>query len=164
MEKLTFDNIVGFVLAIAFALVMAISMHALVLGDQLQPGAITGQKAQDNLRIIGYAAGIAALLAWWVQQFASNRSFIIRMLFALFIFIVAFCSLGGFLRVIDSVIRYPNQQDWSFSGLYWASQGNLISFVIDILVPPRAAYAGLMLAAALFLATFGARGPKTIRA
>jgi hypothetical protein len=33
-----------------------------------------------------------------------------------------------------------------------------------MLVPPRPAYAALMIAAALYLAIFGARGPKTIRA
>ena len=35
MEKVTFDNIVGFVLAIAFAVVMGICMWAVLAGDYL---------------------------------------------------------------------------------------------------------------------------------
>jgi hypothetical protein len=85
-------------------------------------------------------------------------------MFAFFIFVVAFCSFGGFLRVINLMITYPNQLDWSLSGLYWSSLSDFYSFVLFMLVPPRPAYAGLMLAAALYLAIFGPRGPKTIRA
>ena len=50
------------------------------------------------------------------------------------------------------------------SGLYWLSLSDFYSFVLFMLVPPRPGYAGLMLAAALYLAIFGPRGPKTIRA
>ncbi|MGB3022662.1 MAG: hypothetical protein WBB50_11140, partial [Methyloceanibacter sp.] len=84
--------------------------------------------------------------------------------FGLFIFLVAFCSFGGLLRIIYSHFAYPNQQDWSFSGLYWASLSDFYSFVLFMLVPPRASYAGLLVAAGLFLAYFGPRGPRTISA
>jgi hypothetical protein len=153
MEKVTFDKIVGFILAILFAFVIGGSMQGLLV----QPDSITSERTQDTMRIVGMAGALAALLAWWVQGFAATRGFVVRFLFALFVFVVAFCSLGGLFRVIDGVIRYPNQQDWSFMGIYWASQGNLISFVIDMLVPPRPAYAGLILAAAAYLALFGPR-------
>jgi len=86
----------------------------------------------------------------------------VRLLFALFIFVVAFSSFGGLLRVIYSHVTYPSQQDWSFQGLYWASQSDLVSFVIFMLVPPRPAYAALMLAAAIYIAIFGPREAKEV--
>ena len=43
------------------------------------------------------------------------------------------------------------------SGLYWSSLSDFYSFVLFMLVPPRPAYAALMLAAALYLAIFGPR-------
>jgi hypothetical protein len=164
MEKVTFNSIVGFVLAVAFAIVMAICMNAVLIGDYMQPNSVMNDTTRNTLQIVGYAGGLAALVAWWVQQFAATRGFLVRFLFALFVFVVAFCSFGGLLRVIYLMITYPNQLDWSLSGLYWSSLSDFYSFVLFMLVPPRPGYAGLMLAAALYLAIFGPRGPKTIRA
>jgi len=164
MEKLTLNNVVGFVLAMAFAVVMAICMKAVLVGDYMQPNSVMNEQTQHTLQIVGYAGGLAALVAWWVQQFASGRGFVVRFLFALFVFIVAFCSFGGLLRILYLTFTYPNQLDWSLSGLYWTSLSDFYSFVLFMLVPPRPAYAGLMLAAALYLALFGPRGPRTIEA
>jgi hypothetical protein len=164
MEKVTFNSIAGFVLAVAFAIVMAICMNAVLAGDYMQPNSVMNDTTRNTLQIVGYAGGLAALVAWWVQQFAESRGFLVRFLFALFVFVVAFCSFGGLLRVINLMITYPNQLDWSLSGLYWSSLSDFYSFVLFMLVPPRPGYAGLMLAAALYLAIFGPRGPKTIRA
>jgi hypothetical protein len=164
MEKLTINNVVGFVLALAFAVVMAICMKAVLVGDYMQPNSVMNEQTQHTLQIVGYAGGLAALVAWWVQQFASGRGFVVRFLFALFVFIVAFCSFGGLLRILYLTFTYPNQLDWSLSGLYWTSLSDFYSFVLFMLVPPRPAYAGLMLAAALYLALFGPRGPRTIEA
>jgi hypothetical protein len=164
MEKVTFNSIVGFVLAAAFAIVMAICMNAVLAGDYMQPNSVMNDTTRNTLQIVGYAGGLAALVAWWVQQFAASRGFLVRFLFALFVFVVGFCSFGGLLRVINLMITYPNQLDWSLSGLYWSSLSDFYSFVLFMLVPPRPGYAGLMLAAALYLAIFGPRGPKTIRA
>ena len=158
MEKITFANVAGFVLAAAFALVMGISMSALLVGEYMNT--IVNAQSQTTMRIIGFAGAFAALTAWWVQQFPAKRSFLVRFLFALFVFIVAFCSFGGMLRVIYSHITYPNQQDWSLSGLYWASQSDLVSFVLYMMVPPRPAYAALMLFAAVYLAVFGPRDAR----
>jgi len=158
MEKITFANVAGFVLAAAFALVMGISMWALLVGEYMNT--IVNAQSQTTLRIVGFAGAFAALTAWWVQQFAAKRSFLVRFLFALFVFIVAFCSFGGMLRVIYSHITYPNQQDWSLSGLYWASQSDLVSFVLYMMVPPRPAYAALMLFAAVYLAVFWPRDSR----
>jgi len=164
MDKLTINNVVGFVLALAFAVVMAICMKAVLVGDYMQPNSVMNEQTQHTLQIVGYAGGLAALVAWWVQQFASGRGFVVRFLFALFVFIVAFCSFGGLLRILYLTFTYPNQLDWSLSGLYWTSLSDFYSFVLFMLVPPRPAYAGLMLAAALYLALFGPRGPRTIEA
>jgi hypothetical protein len=158
MQKLTFDNVVGFVLAAGFALVIGVSMWALLLGDYTN--SVMNEQAQRSLRIVGYAGALAALVTWWVQGFAAKRGFVVRFLFALFIFVLAFCSFGGLLRVIYSYLTYPSQQDWSLSGLYWASQGDLISFVIFMLVPPRPAYAALLITGAIYVAMFGPREPE----
>jgi hypothetical protein len=164
VEKVTFNNAVGFVLAVTFAVIMAICMKAVLVGDYMQPNSVLNDQTRHTLQIVGYAGGLAALVAWWVQQFASSRGFVVRFLFALFIFLLAFCSFGGLLRIIYVSVAYPNQLDWSLSGLYWTSLSDFYSFVLFMLVPPRPAYAGLMLAAALYLALFGPRGPRTIQA
>jgi fluoride ion exporter CrcB/FEX len=148
------------VLAILFALVIGISMWALLIGDYMN--SVMNAQAQQSLRIVGFAGALSALATWWVQGFAAKRGFVVRVMFALFIFVVAFCSFGGLLRVIYSHISYPNQQDWSLSGLYWASQSDLVSFVLFMLVPPRPAYAALILAASIYVALFGPREPKAV--
>jgi fluoride ion exporter CrcB/FEX len=160
MEKVTMAKVVGFVLAVLFALVIGISMWALLIGDYMN--SVMNSQAQQSLRIVGFAGALSALATWWVQGFAAKRGFVVRVLFALFIFVVAFCSFGGLLRVIYSHISYPNQQDWSLSGLYWASQSDLVSFVLFMLVPPRPAYAALILAASIYVALFGPREPKAV--
>ncbi|MGH9808356.1 MAG: hypothetical protein ACRD9W_14050, partial [Terriglobia bacterium] len=100
MEKLTAAKVVGFVLAACFALVIGISMWALLVGDYMN--AVMNEQAQQSLRIVGFAGALAALTTWWVQGFAAKRGFVVRLLFALFIFVVAFSSFGGLLRVIYS--------------------------------------------------------------
>jgi hypothetical protein len=160
MEKLTFGKVVGFVLAACFALVIGISMWALLVGDYMNT--VTNEQAQQSLRIVGFAGALAALATWWVQQFAAKRGFVVRFLFALFIFVVAFSSFGGLLRVIYSHVTYPSQQDWSLQGLYWASQSDLVSFVIFMLVPPRPAYAALIAAGAIYIAIFGPREAREV--
>ncbi|MEX0745662.1 MAG: hypothetical protein WD118_08670 [Phycisphaeraceae bacterium] len=159
MEQVTFDKAVGFILAALFALVIGVSMWALLVGDYMH--GVMNEQAQRSLRIVGFAGALAALATWWVQGFAGHRGPVVRFLFALFIFVVAFSSIGGMLRVIYSYVTYPSQQDWSLSGLYWASQSDLVSFVIFMLVPPRPAYAALILATAAYIAVFGPRVPKT---
>jgi len=164
VQKLTLDSVVGFILVAAFAIVMFVCTKALLVGDYMQPGSVMNEQTRHTLQIVGYAGGLAALAAWWVQQFAAGRGFLIRFLFGLFIFVLAFCSFGGFLRIIYSHVAYPNQQDWSLSGLYWTSLSDFYSFVLFMLVPPRVAYAALLIAAGLYLALFGPRGPRTISA
>ena len=123
------------------------------------------ETTRHTLQSVGYAGGLAALVAWWVQQFAATRGFLVRFLFALFIFILALLQLRRIAQGHLPDVRLSEPiLDWSLTGLYWSSLSDFYSFVLFMLVPPRPAYAGLMLAAALYLAIFGPRGPKTIRA
>ena len=159
MDKLSFGNVVGFVLALAFALVIGVSMWALLLGDYVN--SFMNEQTRHTLRIVGFAGALAALVTWWVQSFAAKRGFVVRTLFALFIFVVAFCSFGGLLRVIYLMFAYPNQQDWSLTGMYLASLNDFYTFLLDMFLPPRPAYAALSLVAAIYVAWFGPREAKT---
>jgi hypothetical protein len=105
---------------------------------------------------------LAALVTWWCQRFAAKRGFVVRTLFALFIFIVAFCSFGGLLRFVYIHATYPSQQDWSLTGIYLASLNDFYTFLLDMLIPPRPAYAALAVAAAVYVAVFGPREPRTV--
>ena len=159
MEKVTFGNVVGFVLALLFALVIGVSMWALLLGDYVNT--FMNEQTRHTLRIVGFAGALAALVTWWVQNFAAKRGFVVRLLFAIFIFVVAFCSFGGLLRFIYIHATYPNQQDWSLMGMYLASLNDFYTFLLDMFLPPRPAYAALTLAAAIYVAWFGPREAKT---
>jgi hypothetical protein len=158
MDKVTFGNVVGFVLAISFALVIGVSMWALLLGDYVNT--FMNEQTRHTLRIVGFAGALAALVTWWVQSFAAKRGFVVRFLFALFIFVVAFCSFGGLLRFIYIHATYPSQQDWSLTGLYLASLNDFYTFLLDMLLPPRPAYAALAVAASIYIAWFGPREAK----
>jgi hypothetical protein len=161
MDKLTFNNVVGFVLAVLFALVIGISMWALLIGDYMNTFIEPNDQMKHTLRIVGFAGALAALVTWWVQSFAAKRGFVVRFMFALFIFVVAFCSFGGLLRFVYIHWQYPNQQDWSLTGMYLASLNDFYTFLLDMLLPPRAEYAALAVAAAIFIALFGPRETRT---
>jgi hypothetical protein len=155
MEKLTFGNVVGFVLAVLFALVIGISMWALLIGDYMNT--VMNEQTRHTLRIVGFAGALAALVTWWVQGFAAKRGFVVRLLFATFIFVLAFSAFGGLLRFIYIHATYPSQQDWTLSGMYLASLNDFYTFLLDMFLPPRPAYAALTVAVALFVAIFGPR-------
>jgi hypothetical protein len=159
MDKVTLGSVVGFVLAILFALVIGVSMWALLVGDYMNT--FMNEQTRHTLRIVGFAGALAALITWWVQSFAARRGFVVRFLFALFIFVVAFCSFGGLLRFIYIHATYPNQQDWSLSGMYLASLNDFYTFLLDMLLPPRPAYAALAVVAAIYVAWFGPREART---
>ena len=71
-------------------------------------------------------------------------------------------SFGGLLRFIYIHATYPSQQDWSLSGLYLASLNDFYTFLLDMMIPPRPGYLGLAVAAAIYVALFGAREPRTV--
>ncbi|MEG6509285.1 hypothetical protein V6C03_09915 [Methyloligella sp. 2.7D] len=151
---ITINTIVGFVLALLFAAVMGISMQGILIGDYLQ-SQIDNQTVLITLRTAGFAGALAALLAWWAQRFAASRGPVVRFLFGLVIFVLAYFSFGGLLRLIYSHVTYPSQQDWSLSGLYFASINDFYSFVLFMLGPSLPALIGLIVAAGLYLALFG---------
>jgi hypothetical protein len=159
MEKVTFGSVVGFVLALLLALVIGVSMWALLLGDYMNT--FMNEQTRHTLRIVGFAGALAALVTWWVQSFAAKRGFVVRLMFAFFVFVVAFCSFGGLLRFVYIHATYPNQQDWSLMGMYLASLNDFYTFLLDMFLPPRPAYAALSLAAAIYVAWFGPREAKT---
>jgi hypothetical protein len=159
MDKVSFGNVVGFILALCFAIVIGVSMWALLLGDYVN--SFMNEQTRHTLRIVGFAGALAALVTWWVQSFAAKRGFVVRTLFALFIFVVAFCSFGGLLRFIYIHATYPNQQDWSLTGMYLASLNDFYTFLLDMLLPPRPAYAALAVAAAIYIAWFGPREARS---
>lgn len=161
MDNLTFGNVVGFVLAILLAAVIGVSMWALLNGEYMNAPPDMKMQAEHSLRIVGFAGALAALVTWWVQSFAARRGFVVRFLFALFVFVVAFFSFGGLLRLVDSYYSRPNLQDWSPSGLYFASINDFYSFVLFMLVPLRLAFFALTVAAAIFIAVFGPREMRT---
>jgi hypothetical protein len=160
MEQLTFTKVVGFVLAAAFAIVIGVSMWALMIGDYMNT--VMTEQTQHTVRIVGFAGMLAALVTWWCQRFTARRGFLVRTLFALFIFLVAFCSFGGLLRFIYIHFTYPSQQDWSLTGMYLASLNDFYTFLLDMMIPPKLSYAGLAIAAAIYVALFGPREPKTV--
>ena len=73
---------------------------------------------------------------------------------------VAFCSFGGLLRFIYIHATYPNQQDWSLTGMYLASLNDFYTFLLDMLLPPRPAYAALAVAAAILSPGSGRARPS----
>lgn len=160
MEKLTFNKVVGFILATAFAIVIGVCTWALMVSDFMST--VMTPQTQHTIRIVGFAGLLAACVTWWCQRFVAHRGFVTRTLFALFIFLVAFCSFGGLLRFIYIHIVYMNQQDWSPAGLYFASINDFYTFLLDMLIPPRLGFLGLAVGAAVFVALFGTREPRTV--
>lgn len=157
MGGIGFDRVVGFVLAILFALVMGLSMEAVLISDFLKSQELLSPGLDHTLRIAGFAGALAALVAWWAQTLAASRNVVIRFIFALVIFLMAFCSFGGLLRMIYVHMTYPSQQDWSLSGLYFSSIDDFYTFVLSLLGPSLPAYVALVAAAGLYIGLFGPR-------
>ena len=89
-DQVTFGYVVGFVLAILFALVIGISMWALLVGEYMKT--FMNEQTRHTVRIVGFAGVFTALVTWWVQNFAAKRGFLVRFMFAFFVF-------GGVLQL-----------------------------------------------------------------
>jgi hypothetical protein len=157
MANLGISAVIGFILALLFASVMGISSAAVLITDYMHPGRIMSDQARTTLILCAVAGFLAALFAWWLQSFASERGFVIRFLYALITYTLSFGAIGGLLVVASNFILNPAHQDFGLSGLYGASVGGFYTFMLFIGVPLRIGLAGLLLAAGLIIAIVGPR-------
>lgn len=157
MGKSGISAVVEVVLALLFAGVMGVSSAAVLVTDYMHPGRIMSDQARTTLILCAAAGFLAALFAWWLQSFASERGFVIRFIYALITYTLSFGAIGGLLVVVSNFIFNPAHQDFSLAGLYGASVGGFYTFVLFIGVPLRASLAGILLAAGLIMAIVGPR-------
>ena len=59
-------------------------------------------------------------------------------------------------------MTYPSQVDWSLGGLYASSLNDFYTFLLDMLLPPRLGFVALAFGAAIYIALFGIREPRTV--
>lgn len=148
---------VGIALAILFALVMGVSIAAVLLADFMQPGKLMSEPARQTLIVCGVAGALAGAVSWLLQSYAAGRGFVVRFLYAFGIFVLLFGAFGGLLEVVRKLASSPGAIDVSPTGLYWSSLGGFYTFLLFLLIPLRPALFGLWLAAALILALVGPR-------
>ncbi len=151
------DRAVGIVLALLFAAVMGLCLIAVLVADYMEPGRIVNEQARVTLRICGIAGAIAGLLTWWLQGFAAHRAFIIRFIYAMVIFLLVFCALGGLLEVISNFMLNTGPHDYSPSGLYWASLGGFYTFALFLIGSSNIGLITVLLAPGIILALVGPR-------
>jgi hypothetical protein len=159
MEESGSYRLVGFFLAIMFAAVMGLCALAVLYTDFTALGGVLNDRERATLRIVALAGASAGLIAWGLQKFAAHRSFAIRLIYGLAIYLLVFCALGGLFELLSGIIGGPGSVDWSLSGLYFLSLGAFYGFTISLLGNSVLALLGLMLAAGIILA---AVGPRTI--
>lgn len=155
MSDSAFSRAVGFVLAIAFAIVMGICIGASLIPTEPTARIMTDQERHQML-MAGLAGGIGALLAWMIQKYAASRGFIIRFIYALFVYALVFVALGG---LFQAAYDYSTKTglDWSVSGVYGATMNQFYSFALNLVMSPPLALGPLLFAAGLYLAIFGPR-------
>lgn len=156
MSESFFSRAVGGLLAIAFALVMGISVAAVLIPSSAGVARVMSDQERQLVILTGLAGGIAALLAWMVQKFAASRGFLIRFVYALLIYVLMFVALGGLLRAGYNYAT-KSGQDWSVGGMYGATVNQFYSFALDFVMQPVPALGALLLAAGFYIAIFGPR-------
>ncbi len=157
MEQSGFGRVVGFVLAGLFAAVMGLCLVAVLVADYMEPGRIVNEQARVTLRICGIAGASAGLIAWWLQGFAAHRAFIVRFFYAMVLFLLVFCAIGGLLEVISNFMLNPGPHDYSPSGLYWSSLGGFYTFALFLSVSFNPGLFVVLLAPGIILALVGPR-------
>ena len=157
MEESGLYTIVGFILAVLFAIVMGLCVFAVLYTDFLDSGGIVNDRERVTLRIVAIAGATAALIAWWLQTFAATRSFATRLIYGVLIYLVIFCALGGMLELGYGVITAQTSLDFSLSGIYFLSLGAFYTFVISLVGESIIAFIGLVIAAGIILAAVGPR-------
>jgi hypothetical protein len=159
MEESGFYTTVGFILAILFAAVMGLCMGAVLYTDFAASGGIVNERERVTLRIVATAAASAGIIAWWMQKFAAHRSFVIRLIYGLLIYMVIFAALGGLFQFGHGLMTNPGGIDFSLSGIYLASLGAFYTFAISLVGQAILALVGLLASAGIILA---AGGPKKV--
>lgn len=157
MERSVLGLIVGLLLSLLFAGVMAASSAAILVAEFMQPGRALTDQARQTLILAGIAGGLAAILSWILQNFVASRGFFTRFAYAVPTYALAFFALGGMLVVMSNSYGNPNPKPFDLSELYSASVSGFYSFALFIFVPPRLPFFGLLLAAGLVLALVGPR-------
>ncbi|RME95081.1 MAG: hypothetical protein D6773_18800 [Alphaproteobacteria bacterium] len=157
MEESGFYKVVGFILAILFAVVIGLCVFALLYTDFAQSGGIINDRERTTLRIAASAGAIAAILTWLLQSFAAHRSFATRFFYGLIVFVLVFSALGGLFELVHAMVTSPTPVDLSLSGIYFASLSAFYAFAISLVGSSIPAFIGLVLAAGLILAAVGPR-------
>jgi len=156
MEESGFHSAVGFILAILFATVMGLSVFAVLYTDALSGGVINDQE-KTTLTIAAMAGALAALISWLLQSFAAHRSFAVRLVYGLLIFLLIFCALGGLFKFSYGIATSQGSVDFSPSGLYFSSLSAFYAFAFSLFNSSLPAFLGLNFAAGLILASVGPR-------
>ena len=157
MEESGLYTVVGFVLAVLFAIVMGLCVFAILYADFAQSGGIVNDRERSILRITAIAAASAALLAWWLQRFAATRSFGVRFFYGMLIYPVVFTALGSMMELVQKIVSKPGAMTFSFSDFYFDSLSAFYAFVIDLVGNALLPLIGLVFAAGLILAAVGPR-------
>lgn len=157
MEESGFYRLVGLFLAVAFAGVMGLCALAVLYTDFSISGGVLNDRERVTLRIVALAGASAGIISWIMQRFAEHRSFGVRLLYGLTVYVLVFCALGGLFELISGMFSGPGSIDWSPSGLYFLSLGAFYSFTISLLGDSILALIGLMLSAGIILAAVGPR-------
>lgn len=157
MEESGFHAAVGFILALLLAAVMGLCVFAVLYTDFAESGGIVNDREKTTLTIAAIAGALAALVAWLMQSFAAHRSFAIRLIYGLLIFLLIFCSLGGLFEVGYGMATSQGSLDFSPSGLYFSSLSAFYTFTFSLLSSSLPAFMGLVFAAGLILAAVGPR-------
>lgn len=159
MEQSGFDRAVGLVLAILFSAVMGACLVAVIVTDYVDPFRVMSEQARQTLRIFAISGALAGLLAWWLQGFAAHRGLIVRFVYGLIAYLLVFCALGGLLGAVSNFMFNPVQQDFSLTGIYWASLGSFYTFALSVLSSAKPELLAVLLAPGFILALVG---PRTI--
>lgn len=157
MEESGLHRLVGVILAVLFAIVMGLCALALLYTDFTVSGGLLNDRERATMRIAALAGASAGLIAWGLQKFAAHRSFGVRMVYGLTVYVLVFCALGGFFELVSGAINGPGSLDWSPSGLYFLSLGAFYSFTISLFGNSAFFLIGLMIAAGIILAAVGPR-------
>ena len=157
MEESGFYTIVGFILAVLFAAVMGLCVFAVLYPDFVDSGGIVNERERTTLRITAAAGASAAIISWWLQNFAATKSLPTRIIYGVLIYLLVFCALGGLFELGHGVFTSATPLDFSLSGIYFLSLGAFYTFAISLVGNSIFYFIGLMIAAGIILGVVGPR-------